>query len=477
MKFRLFAPLFGLIAASGCASTAPDAAYDDVAKTITDRTGRRTHWLRGTTADADVERAVKKLLESDLGPDEAVQIALLNNRKIQGAYEELGVAQAELVEAGLLENPVFSGALRFPTSGGAPTLELGVAQSFIELLFLSDRKNIAGLALERSKLRVAAEILDLSAEVRRSYFELVAAEQIIALERVIVETTYTSAELARRQNEAGNMSDLELASHRALYEETRLDLARDELAAMEQREALTRLMGLFGDATAFRVRTGLPDLPANDPSLDALESKAIASRLDLQAMKRSSEILEAMLELAHAGRYIGATELGAVAEREPDGSWSVGPEVSLELPIFNQGQATLARLEAELAQSRAHTYAMAVDIRSEVRSAREQMRGARRIAEHYRTVLIPLRERVVRLTQEQYDAMLTGVYELLAAKREEIGTYREYLHAMTDYFVARAELEQALGGRLPDAMSGPTSAPSAPSAPPPQPVDHSGHVH
>ena len=57
---------------------------------------------------------LQALLEGELTTNAAVQIALLNNAALQATFEELGIAQAELVQAGLLKNPVFAGHVRFP---------------------------------------------------------------------------------------------------------------------------------------------------------------------------------------------------------------------------------------------------------------------------------------------------------------------------------------------------------------------------
>jgi cobalt-zinc-cadmium efflux system outer membrane protein len=66
--------------------------------------------------------------------------------------------------------------------------------------------------------------------------------------------------------------------------------------------------------------------------------------------------------------------------------------------------------------------------------------------------------------------MLTGVYQLLAAKQAEINAYREYIETVRDYWIARAELERAVGGRL--GAPPPIAAEVAPAVPPP-PHDHS----
>lgn len=466
--------LFASLALAGCASTSPRAAQDDVAKHLEKSLGQRTRFVSGGAEDREVDARVAKLLANELGPDDAVTVALLRNRHLHALYEELGVAQAELVQAGLLSNPSLGASLKFPVSGGGPALELGLVQSFVELLFLPARKDLAALELEHAKLSITAQLLAHAADVKTAYYELVAAEQVVAMERVIVESSYASAELARRQEGAGTMSGLELTSYQLAYEEARLALARHELAVMRRREELTRLLGLYGAETSFRVSPRLADLPATEPSLERLEAAAIAARPELAAARQHDAALEHALALARTGRWVSGTELGVAAERDHDGAWSVGPEASIELPIFDQGQAGIAQLEAALAAHRAETDALAVEIRSEVRESRDRMRAARQVAEHYRAVVVPLRERVVFFTQQQYDAMLAGVYELIAAKNEEVGAYREYIESVAEYWTARVALERALGGRLP-ASPAPAPAPPPTAAPAAPPVDHSHH--
>jgi cobalt-zinc-cadmium efflux system outer membrane protein len=145
--------------------------------------------------------------------------------------------------------------------------------------------------------------------------------------------------------------------------------------------------------------------------------------------------------------------------------------VTLSLPIFDQGQASVARVRALRRQSEHRLDALAVEVRSQVRIARDRVVLSRKLADGYRSALVPLRERIVALSQQQYDAMLLGVYQLIAAKQNEVDAYREYIEAVRDYWVARSDLERAVGGRI---GPPPVSAP-APAAQPaaPQPMDHS----
>jgi cobalt-zinc-cadmium efflux system outer membrane protein len=167
--------------------------------------------------------------------------------------------------------------------------------------------------------------------------------------------------------------------------------------------------------------------------------------------------------------------VGGNFEREAEGGWAVGPAASLELPIFDQHQAEIARREALLRKSREQLSALAVAARSEVREAASRVAFARRLAEHARTVVIPMRERIVALSQVEYGAMLLGVYQLLLAKQNEVDAYREYIELVRDYWIARAELGRAVGGRLPAAAAPVAPAPGSPSAPPAAMPHSHGH--
>ncbi|HEY2511061.1 MAG TPA: TolC family protein, partial [Polyangiaceae bacterium] len=191
--------------------------------------------------------------------------------------------------------------------------------------------------------------------------------------------------------------------------------------------------------------------------------------LDLEALRKDRETLGRTLSLVRSTRYTPGLEIGADAARLKDGNIAVAPNASLELPIFDQKQAVVARLEAMFRAADDRLRARAVEVRSEVRRCRERMQYARGTVARYRAKVIPLRERVVALSQERYDAMLLGVYQLLAAKQSEVNAYREAIEAARDYWLARVDLERAVAARLPS----PAPA-TAPSPPPSHPHTHPG---
>jgi cobalt-zinc-cadmium efflux system outer membrane protein len=148
-------------------------------------------------------------------------------------------------------------------------------------------------------------------------------------------------------------------------------------------------------------------------------------------------------------------ELGVGAERDLDGSTMVGPNVGLELPIFDQGDAEAEVAMARWLMGRKQFESRAVVVRSQARIAREQVIRARHRVEYHRDTVLPLRRSVVEAAQKEYNFMLLGVYHLLRLKQEEYDAQREHIEALADYWKARAMLDLAVGGRVvpsPDAM-------------------------
>ncbi len=462
--------------ALGCASTSPEPAFQEVSAMVERRTGRHVEWNQGGPEDRKVAEAIHRKLSGMLTLDAAVEIALLQNRGLLATYEELSVSQADLVQAGLLKNPTLSvGVTTAEADRLDPNLVFGIAQDFFDLLMIPARKKIARAQLQATELRVGEAILALASDVRAAFFDLLGAMQIAEMRRAVTGAAQASAELARRQHDAGNISDLVLSNELAMHEQMKLDVARADADVLMAREKLTRLMGAWGDDTGWRVSGRLPALPKDEIALEHLESLAVRQRLDLLALHRDVQVLAYARSVMTSARWVPALGVGLEVARLTEGRVAFGPNGSIELPIFDQKQAAIAKIEAMLRQSEHRAAARAIEIRSEVRSTRDRVIFARRIVDHYRTVLVPLRERIVALSQQEYDAMLLGVYQLLLAKQAETNAYREYIEAVRDYWVARSDLERAVGGRLARNVEAdatgvpavPAGAADAPSVPPP----------
>jgi len=446
--WRLVMALWVGVVAVGC-STSGEKDFAEVQR-VTGERGYSVRWNQGSGADREVEREVRGLLAQPLTVDQAVQIALLNNRNLQATFEEIGVSQADLVEAGLLRNPVFDAAIRWPTGGaGGANVELSVAQSFIDLVFMPARRRIAAEHLEAAKARVGDEVLNLAARVKRAYFDVQAAEQMVELRRTSLVALKAAADLAGRLRQAGNISQLDADRHAALQEEAEIELTDAEADLKEKREALGVLMG-FGSHPDWKIDQRLADVPAREIAPERLEQLAVDQRLDLAAARHEVEAAAKTAGLKRSTRLLPEAQLGVSAERDPEGTsgWVVGPALSVPIPLWDFGQGSVPRAQAQFRQAQRRLEAREVDVRSEVRQAEAKLMSARARAGRYQQVLLPLRHRIVEQAQRHYNGMLLSVFELLDAKRQEIEAGGAYIEALRDYWSARAALERAVGGRL-----------------------------
>lgn len=443
-RLLILSPLFLL---AGCASISPERGHAEVADALTQRMGIGTGWESGPPEDERIVARVDELLKDGLTRQEAVAIALMNNRQLQATYEELGISQAEMVQAGLLANPSVTASLGFPTGGGGSIneFEFSLTQDFLSLFVLPLRKKVAAEQFAADTARVSGEAFRVATDTSEAFVDLQAAEKLLELRRTIATAAAASADLANKLFEAGNTTELERSLENAANQQAQLETARAELMALESRERLNRLLGLFGGRTAWTLATELPALPEADPDMSHLEARALRERLDVQAARKQVEMFDRSVSLTKTWRWFGRIEVGVDTHRDPDGPRLVGPSLTLELPVFDQRQAAIARLEAVLRQSERRLDAVSVDARSEVRLAVAEVAVARQMAARYQKVLLPLRARSVDLTQLQYNAMQVGLFQLVSAKQAQVEAMDGYVEALRDYWRARARLDAAVG--------------------------------
>jgi outer membrane protein, heavy metal efflux system len=453
-----------LLALLCACATSPEGSRRRAAELASERLDRRVAWDQGTKADREVDARVHELLAGELTADAAVEIALVRNPDLLATLEDLGIAQADLVQAGLLQNLHIGGGPRFPLAGGTPVgWSFDAAFNFIHALLIPLRRKAAKAHLRETILRVAHAVVELDVRVRQAVYDAVAAKRMLALRQAIAELTEAAAELARRQTstgEAGTMNELERSKLEAAEAAARVELQQSHVTAIETREHLVRMLGAFGSEAELRLPELLPKLPTREPELGQLERIAVRQRLDMQAQRAELDAITAAVKLARRTPFI-AVDVGVLGEGDPGDRATLGPFFELQIPIFDWGQAQIARAEAMLRQVERRLRGMAVVARSDVRVGRARMVAERRLAEYERDRVIPMRERMVVLGQERYDAMLLGVYELIDLKIHELEARAELVEHLRDYFRARAELELTIGGRLESSIARYAGSPAA----------------
>lgn len=436
-------------ALSGCASTSPKRSYAQVDTMVSERTEGAVH-LSNEQSAATIKETTGALLKEALTPERAVHLSLLNSPALKAKMEELGIAQAELVQAGLIENPVVHASWRFPNGGGATGTgrELGISMNFLDLLTLPLKRKLAAGQLEQAKFHLGKDILDLAADVRTAFYEWASTGQQTAIHQQAVESLEAAATLAQRQRQAGNLSRLDLAVQRAALEEARVELVEVKTRAVTAQERLSLLMGVSVPVDGHGETPELSALPKEDPALEPLETAALAGRWDLLAARREPSVLKQTLRVERLNLFSGLA-VGIDSEREFDGAKGAGPSVEFPIPIFDRRQASKAKIRAQLRRSLSSIEALELEVRWEVRVAHARLLQARKKAQAYGTRLLPLKRQIAEETLKNYNFMLLGVYRVLEVRRDQLEAENEYIDALKDYWVERAALERALGGAIP----------------------------
>jgi outer membrane protein TolC len=429
----------------GCAGFSPDGGLAPVRQVAREQLGSELQWVRTDADQAAVDRRVDELLAQPLTADAAVQLALLNNRGLQASLQELGIAEADFVQAGRLPNPGFSIARL--TRGDERETERSLSFDLAHLVALPLARRAEGHRFAATQRAVAMEMLSVAAESRKAFYQAVAAEETLRYMRDVQAAAEAGAELARRMGQAGNWTKLQQAREHGFHSEATLNLARAQMAQVAARERLVRLLGLWGAQTRFVLPERLPALPAEPADRPDIEQAAMAQRLDVQAARLQAQATARNLGLSRVTRFINVLELGYQRNGSNQAPRQTGYEISVELPLFDWGGARVAKAQAVYMQAVQRAAQAAVEARSQVREAYQGYRTAYDIARHYRDDIVPTAKRISEENQLRYNGMLIGVFELLADARAQIASVNASIEALRDFWIAQADLDMALIGR------------------------------
>jgi len=445
-KAPVLAGLLTALALGGCAGFSSDGGFDSVAKQTRAQLHQEVRWARTNDESAKDDAEVAAMLAHALSPEDAVQIALLNNRSLQASFEELGISEADLVQSGRLPNPRFT--LRHAGAAAPYDIEETLSFNVLSLLTAPYAHEIEKRRFAQAQSAVVIDVMQLANDTRRAFYVAVAARESVRYLEQVRSAAEASAELARRMLAAGNWSLLDQAQEQNFSIDAAQRLTRAGLAEAAAREKLLRLMGLKGERPAVELAEALPELPRNIEDLPDVERAILQNRIDLQLMRARIDELARSLGLTKSTRFINVLDLGParVLQGAKSQPYERGYEVSFEVPVFDGGGARVKRAQSVYLQSVDRFAQAAVDARSEIREAYAAYRAAFDIAQRQRDEVIPARKLIAAQNLLRYNASLVSVFDLLADARAQIASVDEYIQSVRDFWMAKSQLDTALVG-------------------------------
>lgn len=388
-------------------------------------------------SDGKTTAAIDALLAQPIDLDAAVRIALARNRRLQAAFDELGIAASEVADATVLPPLSIDADYKWGVSSRDSEVEVSAVQDVLDLLQLGQRRGIANAQLRGARARAVGATVELAAKVESAYYDLVAAIQERELVQTALDAAVASADLVERQHAAGNTTDLALAREQEQRERARIEVARADQLIAERRSHLGALLGLA--ESKWTVAGRLPEPPAKEPQLADLDDAAVSASLDLSALRADADAASARHRYAMVRTFVPELGVGVSTARREDTGWEVGPAVRLGIPLFNQQQGPRARARAEKRRAQNQAAATTTELRASAATTRSRVQQAYAEVRHLIDVVLPLRKRVLDETVLQYNAMNASPFELLIARREMTDVGRQYIEALRRYWGAMTE--------------------------------------
>ncbi len=435
--------LFGALVVSGCATTSIAGDLDGIREATASAMLPRVE-----RDDVEVETGadVRELLGAPLTPDRAARIAILNNRGLRAALRDVGVARGDYVQAGLLPNPGFEFDVREPGEVGEPLqLEFFGEWNLTRVVLAPMRARAARAELEAARYRAASAVVEVGYRARAAFLGYQAAAARLAAANQALDAFAASRDAARALFEAGNIPGLDRATQEAAYESARVLVAELELEAMIARESVQRVLGLYGEETAWTAESELAELPDELAIADDLERDVLEASFALAETRSRLEAIARRTGIARTAGWLPDITVDGHTERDGD-NWEVGGGAHVSLPIFDRQQGTRAAREAEFDALLERYLGMAVDVRSSARELAGRLRSAHARAKHFRDAILPARRRVLEQALLQYNAMQIDVFQLLQVQRELLDAELRRIEALREFWAARASFDALLTG-------------------------------
>ncbi len=440
------ASIIVVVAIVGCVSLDPSADFDEAMTLVEQRSGWRPDWNAPWSSSIDAWEG-----ETALSVDQAVTIALRNNRPIRAALEGIASARADLVQSGLLPNPVLSATFGSGINGasGATSVSISLVQQLTDLWIRPARKDAAASALREQILGVSDDALRLVADVRQAHAGLIYAQRAIALTQSHRELVDRSIEITEQRIAAGVASQLDVNRLHQLRLALEAELTLQELDLAKQKRELLEVLGRAESAANWQAQDDNQSIQAW--SYELLESDlmklAALQRLDVAAARKAYESKRHELTVANLGS-LPDVEAGAAFERDEDRREELGPEFDIEIPIFDNNKANVAKAMSQLRQAEIEADQVLQRAVTQTRTAWLDARANLELVIFYRERVIALAQENLRLAGQAFNAGQVDMTVVLETQRELIQAESALNELELIATSSMINLEYAVGGTL-----------------------------
>ncbi|MCL4361490.1 TolC family protein [Candidatus Dependentiae bacterium] len=441
-----------LLLLSGCAKVKIGSEFAKLEKKTVKLTGSNIVLDNVLHDELEDIPNIKNKIADGLSRDQAVSIALLNNPSLQADFENLGIAKADLVQAGLFTNPTTNNVFRFPTRSQGP----GTAQTNIESVLafrLSDMwlvpvsKKVAEDLLEIVSLRILSTILTTVEDTKIAYDACLASEQQLENTKNLLDATKELKNEIYYRQLYGYTSDLDKNLVDASLGVLETELEQRQYDVLNSYIHLKKLLGINPSSEQIKLTSKLNEINAI-PEIKLLEEYALTNRPEIQIAHMKIRQYKDSISLERA-RLFKDVNIGITYKQDfdkPFRGW--GPYISFEIPFFDSNYAQVAKAEFHLRQAEKEVLEEKIKIKEEIRKPYNVINALKKEINFYESKIIPAHEKAI---DYAYTYAATMQLNMVTAYETTIKFYEANAELIDKYFELRtkfAQLERAVGKNI-----------------------------
>lgn len=393
---------------------------------------------------------VRTTMQEGLSRDQAVGIALKNNPKLLAEFENLGIAKADLVQAGLFQNPQVTAIFRDPrTVGLRNNTEVEATISLTDFWQVPLQKRVANDQLEITSQAIFEAILQTTRQTSTLYNQTIFAHHQEYLAQKIVAETQKLRESIYHRQQYGFTTDLDTNLADVLVGYARVMLT----GAINQRSnavlALQELLGIKPENNQSALFTDSLDDIFELPDQDTLVCYALEHHPRIAMARLKVQQYKHLMSLEKA-RTIQTLDFGVGLERpsECNELTKIGPMFNMGVPIFDYNQAQRARAQYLCDQATKQLEATKLDITQIIRSTYSSVQAYKKQITIYHDQMMPAGEGAISYTLDFNKKMQITMPTIFQTYLSLLDVRQNYIMAQQKYLNSYAQLEQAVSKKL-----------------------------